>query len=321
MNVGGHECYLCGNELSYAFASTDYITKEVFSVYWCGKCSLWQTVPRLSTAELAPYYAGVYYKQRKSFTDSHINRVRLRHIENARTHTDTGRIIVDIGCGNGALVEMLIARGWDAQGTEVAPPEHFVSENVRNHISIGEFSQLSFPSETFDVATIWHVLEHLPDPRTYLKELHRTQKQNGLLIIEVPNIDSWQARLTKQNWFNLDVPRHVFHFNPESITRLLEEEGFRITRLSHYSAVYSLYGWIQSLLNLTTQRKNILFDILNKKITPKNYASHGIRKWELFTTALLVVPCVLISVPLTFAESISKRGGIITVYATHVPLP
>lgn len=314
MNESELRCYLCGSALSYALASTDYITGEVFSIYRCDTCTLRHTIPHLGTKALTRYYAGVYYKQRKSFTDSHINRVRLRHIEHART-AGAGRSIVDIGCGNGALIEMLIAHGWDARGTEVAPPEHFVNETVREHIYVGEFSHSSFPSETFDTATIWHVLEHVSDPRAYLRELHRTQKRNGLLIIEVPNIDSWQARLTRRNWFNLDVPRHVFHFTPESITRLLEEEGYRVTLISHYSAVYSFYGFVQSLLNLVTRRKNILFDMLNKKITFKNYASQGVQRWELLATVLLTLPCAVLSVPLTLAESVCKKGGIITVYS------
>lgn len=317
MSAPEHYCYLCGSALSSAFTATDYITGDIFLIYRCMVCSLRQTLPHLTTEELAPYYAGVYYKQRKSFTDNHINRVRLRHIEHARTYADLGRTIVDIGCGNGALVEMLLARGWDAQGTEMAPPEHFVSEAVQHHVHIGEFSHLVFPPDTFDTATLWHVLEHVSDPRVYLKALHKAEKQDGLLVIEVPNIDSWQARLTKRNWFNLDVPRHVFHFTPESVTKILTEEGFRITRLSHYSAVYSFYGWVQSMLNLVTRRNNILFDALNKKITVHNYAAHGIAWWELLITALLVFPCALLSAPLTLAESVCKKGGIITIYARN----
>src|SRR5205823_852702 len=99
---------------------------------------------------------------------------------------------------------------------------------------------------------------------------------------------------------------------------LLEQEGFRVIRISHYSAVYSFYGWVQSMLNVVTRRKNILFDILNKKITAKNYTTHGVEGWELLATILLMFPAVVLSVPLTLAESLCKKGGIITVYARNV---
>lgn len=307
-------CYLCRGPLSFAFYSTDYITSQPFSVHRCDVCSLQQTLPRLTTSELALFYRDIYYKKRKSVTDQYINRARVRRIASIAA---PGRRIVDIGCGNGALVEMLMAEGWDAYGTEVAPPEHFVNDAVTERIYLGEFDQAPFLHKPFDIATFWHVFEHLPDPRSYLKILRQSQKPGGALIIEVPNIDSWQAQLYPQRWFNLDVPRHAFHFTPKSLTRLLAEEGYTVTHISHYSAVYSLYGWVQSLLNLVTRRSNILFDLLNNKISLKNYNAHGITWWELALTLLLAAPATVVALPLTLLETFWKKGGIITVYATR----
>lgn len=304
-------CMVCGGMFSPKYPSNDYITGEHFTVSTCSSCGLGHTLPEVMPEDLPRYYARGYYKKRKSGADAYINRSRFRNI----TRRSHGTRMLDIGCGNGALLEIFEKAGWSAAGVEKAPPEHFVSEAVQKKIFIGDLRDAPFAPRSFDVITFFHVLEHLPEPRAYMEKARELLALNGLLVIEVPNIASFQARMTGGAWFNLDVPRHVFHFTPLSLTRLLDETGFRLEKEAHYSPVYSFFGFLQSLLNLATHRTNILFDVLNGKITLGNYRKRNIRFSDLLVTALVLAPAVALALPLTLFESLVKRGGIIILYA------
>ena len=299
-------CVVCGAPLTYTCTSKDYISGEQFTIFSCTSCGLGVTLPRVSGNNLARYYSEGYYKKRKSEADAYINRTRLKKV----MRMSAGKKLLDVGCGNGALIEVFENAGWDAQGSEMAPPEHFVSDSVPKKIFIGDIRATPFSPKSFDVITLFHVLEHMTEPRESLEKVRTLLRDGGLLVIEVPNQASGQARLTKGRWFNVDVPRHVFHFTPRSLTLILEKTGFRIERISHYSPIYSYYGFVQSLLNLVTTRNNVLFDALNGKITRANF-----KTWDVLMTALFVLPAVVVATPLTMLESFFKRGGIITAYA------
>jgi len=310
------KCPLCGSPTAHACTSTDYISDERFSIVACPSCGLGQTLPRVPATDLSKYYMQGYYKKRKSGADEYINRARLKRVSSMAA--GTGKRMLDVGSGNGALVEKFGHAGWDARGIEMAPPEHFVSSEVQKKIFIGDVLEAPFEPHSFDVITLFHVLEHLTEPKASLAKIHTLLRENGLLVIEVPNRASWQARLTGGTWFNLDVPRHVFHFTPRSLTMLLEQSGFRVEHISHYSRIYSLYGLAQSILNMMTQRGNILFDMLNGKLSFTNRAAQGVKVSDMLLTILFAVPATLIAVPLTILESLFKQGGIITVYAHPV---
>ncbi len=305
-------CVICDTPLSWQIASDDYLSSERFEVHFCPSCGLGRTLPVVAPEDLGKYYAAGYYKKRKSGADTHINNGRFRRVKERSGGT---KRVLDVGCGNGGLVETFTHAGWEARGVEMAPPEHFVSDEVQKKIFIGDVRTAPYEPHSFDVITLFHVLEHLPEPRSYLKKARELLSNNGLLVIEVPNVASLQARMTRGKWFNLDVPRHVFHFTPISLTTITEQSGFTIEEVSHYSRIYSLFGFLQSLLNLVTHRNNILFDLLNGKITWGNYAAQQIRLSDCILTAIFCVPAFTIALPLTFIETIFKRGGIITVYA------
>jgi len=306
------ECVLCGALVTPFVTSEDYISGEEFTVYTCPSCGLGRTLPQKAPAELSQYYAKGYYKKRKSGADEYINRLRFKKVSRM---AGTKKRILDVGCGNGALVETFSAAGWEAAGIEMAPPEHFVSNDAQKKIFIGDIREAPYPPKSFDVITLFHVLEHLSEPREYLAKIRELLTDGGLLVIEVPNLASVQARLTGGKWFNLDVPRHVFHFTTHALAKMLEQSGFRIEHTTHYSPVYSFFGFLQSLLNLVTRRSNILFDLLNGKISLRNYASQRIRFLDLFLTALFFAPALALALPLTIIESCAKRGGIIVFYA------
>lgn len=145
-----------------------------------------------------------------------------------------GRRLLDIGCGAGRYLEFAKQLGWEVHGVERDPD---VAERVRQRIgatvACDRFESVRYPDRSFDVVSFWHVIEHLYDPRAALKEARRILKPNGYVLIGVPNYDCWQRKVFGRWWWYWEVPRHFWHFTPETLNELLKQSGFRIERLYH----------------------------------------------------------------------------------------
>jgi len=87
------------------------------------------------------------------------------------------------------------------------------------------------PDESFDLVTMWHVLEHVPYPRKTLAVCGRLLAANGRIVIAIPNLHGWEARLLGRNWAWLELPRHLHFFSPDNVRRLLEESGFKVEKV------------------------------------------------------------------------------------------
>ena len=135
---------------------------------------------------------------------------------------------LDIGQGTGEFLHYLKQRNWDVKGIE--PNESarkFAKENYDIDV-FGEEELKVLPRESFDLISLWHVLEHVPDLHGRMDDIARLISKNGILIIAVPNLDSPDFAYYREKWAALDVPRHLYHFTPESMTRLLELSGFQL---------------------------------------------------------------------------------------------
>ena len=115
-------------------------------------------------------------------------------------------------------------------------------------VFIGKLDEADFPHRYFDTITFWHTLEHLPDPSAALVETNRILKPKGQLLISVPNFQSWQARIMKSDWYHLDIPRHLYHFTPKTITQLLQKTGFRVEIMDFISPAHDRDGITYSML-------------------------------------------------------------------------
>ena len=103
------------------------------------------------------------------------------------------------------------------------------------------------PDNAFDLVILWHALEHLPDPSGALCAIRGLLRDGGRLVVAVPNLASWQARLLKARWFHLDVPRHLWHFTPETLEHLLRVTGFQVVARSYCLPAYELRGWFEAI--------------------------------------------------------------------------
>ncbi|NPA90716.1 MAG: methyltransferase domain-containing protein [Chloroflexi bacterium] len=147
-----------------------------------------------------------------------------------------GARALDLGCGDGAYVQALEGLGWRAVGVDLVPPPHPA-------LIPADAQALPFATGVFHLVTLWHVLEHVPDPRRVLAESSRVLSPSGLLCLEVPHPHSWQAHLWGTRWLHWDPSRHRWHFSPQTLTTLLQETGFHVQWVHTWP---NAPGWVDS---------------------------------------------------------------------------
>lgn len=204
-----------------------------YQVAACDLCQFRFTRPLPSAQELSALYPAVYYQEGcssgwmrlKGILHSVVIRDRVRTLRGKRP----GRIL-DVGCGDADFLHVLRSRGWEVVATDTSAAAAALAASKGIEVHHGELPAAHFPQRSFDAVTLWHVLEHVPDPRQLLREIRRILKDDGLLVAEVPNSDCWTAGLTGEDWFPLDVPRHLQHFTAATLRAMLMSEGFEVVR-------------------------------------------------------------------------------------------
>ncbi|WP_324720202.1 class I SAM-dependent methyltransferase [Salinimicrobium sp. HB62] len=210
------------------------VTGEVFELRKAKDLDLLATFPKPDLDKLPAYYKSEKYishtDSKKGFLDKIYQKVKdlmlskkLNWIE--REKPGQGNIL-DIGAGTGDFLLAAKKRGWKVFGAEP-------NSGARNLASKKGLPLIdntkSFPSHSFDVITMWHVLEHVPDLEEQISELNRLLKPDGLLVIAVPNFKSYDARKYKEFWAAYDVPRHLYHFSPSAMKEIFSSAGFFLT--------------------------------------------------------------------------------------------
>ena len=230
-------CPLCkSSEGRSLFEATDRLglAKGSFTVFQCGSCGLAYLNPRPDQSELGGYYPSTYWGGRQKGLREYIRakeeeskeRYKLQALE--RAGVSSGRVI-DIGCGRGEFLAYLQKKGFVVHGLE--PGDEAARQGKEEYgldIIHGTLGSAKLPDSYFDAATLWHVLEHLPDPLAALTEVRGALKPGGRLFIAVPDFGGWQAEFFKEGWFGVDAPRHLTHFTRHTLASMLEEAGFRV---------------------------------------------------------------------------------------------
>jgi 2-polyprenyl-3-methyl-5-hydroxy-6-metoxy-1,4-benzoquinol methylase len=153
-----------------------------------------------------------------------------RKLVQQTTGKKTGDLL-DVGAGTGAFSKIMKDAGWVVTGLE---PDETARKNA---FDINGLQLLSpdhlyqFSADSFDAITMWHVLEHVHDLHGYLDKYHSILRNGGRLVIAVPNYTSYDAAIYQQFWAAYDVPRHLYHFSPESMSNLADKKGFRINSI------------------------------------------------------------------------------------------
>ncbi|MFQ5648893.1 MAG: class I SAM-dependent methyltransferase [bacterium] len=139
--------------------------------------------------------------------------------------------LLDVGCGTGEFLHEMKKHGWQVAGTEQdAHAARFAQEEYGLQVATCDLAACDFQSGSFDVVTLWHVLEHVHEPGALLQRVADLLREDGVILAAMPNIASWDAGYYGANWVPLDAPRHLTHFTPQSVTRLCEQLDLRLVR-------------------------------------------------------------------------------------------
>jgi SAM-dependent methyltransferase len=308
------KCRLCG---ASSFDTHVRFPDHHISILKCRRCGLMISHPFPDPDQIHHKYQGDFYtaegQRFKGWAEILSRFFRIRRAVIVDKQFGPKKAILDVGCGRGLMIHELKKRGWDVSGTQISKTAAaHIHRTLGIDCFVGDLTLSPFPGGAFDMITMWHVMEHLPDPFLYLSHCRRLLKPQGYLMVEVPNAESWSAKVTRDAWMGWDPNHHLYHFTPVTLSLALKEAGFLPLKWGNFSWEYGPFTTLQSFLNLMGQRE-ALFSSL--KI---NGGEPGFRKGSdqdnltVFAKALLfVMPALLISL----ISSACARGEVIRVLA------
>lgn len=228
---GARSCGACGGDTrtDVARPASTYAPRGEFGIATCERCGSGRTVPVPQPEELSAFYAKEY-KYDAHLLIAEEKRWRARHIlDTALGASASARRVLDVGCMYGYLLEEARARGVkDAMGVELSagPAKAAVANGLDVFCgSIEDFAKKD-PGK-FDLVVAQHVLEHVPDPVSFLTHARELLAPGGKVCIAVPNYDARARKVFREAWGWYQVPVHLHHFGPRGLTSVLEEAGFR----------------------------------------------------------------------------------------------
>ncbi len=288
-----------------------------FEVHRCPTCGMGRTWPDVPPREIGRFYPAVYYGTENVRFNPLLERLtrlfRLRRARVVRNRVKAGTAL-DVGCGRGFTLSYLKSLGFKAHGMEFSDTAAWHARNVLGiEVETGDFLTSRHQKDLYNVVIFWHSLEHLPSPIEALRRANELLKKGGILVVAVPNFDSFQARLFGRYWFHLDIPRHYFHFGKNALTKTLHSQGFRIVQTDHFNFEQNPYGWLQSFYNALGFDNNFLYSILKNKTARTHQISQHLIQAVL--TMILLPLFTLLSLALMLFETALRQGGSIEVYA------
>jgi SAM-dependent methyltransferase len=216
--------------------------------------------------------------------------------------------LLDAGAGRGRLVAAANLAGYEAFGLEPSPRGGEAAGVWRDRIHHTGIEAAQLDPGSLDAVTLWHVLEHLEDPRLALERIRGWLAPRGAVLVGVPNLDSLQARLGGPRWYHLDVPRHRTHFTTRGLHHLLAAEGFSIRRTYQLVLEHNPFGMWQTLVSTFTSTPSYLYNLL-KRNAPA-------RSPDLLVTAAAIPLAPLVGA-LELMAGLAGHGGTIAVVASR----
>ena len=264
-------CNLCGAD------DTAPVTElDGFHIVRCRQCGLIYVNPRYREQLLQQIYTATYYDHDGIKNglelfgyDNYLGdeeNIKITFAKRLRTierYASKGRLL-DVGCATGFFLDLARRQGWEVLGSEVSDfCARWARERFDLDVRLGILQDLAFDSQSFDVITMWDVIEHVPDPSAELREVHRILRDGGLLSLITPDVGSLVARLLGSRWEEFRrVREHIYFFSRRTMTQTLRKAGFHVLKIEFADKVFYLgpamqrlkyYTWDGMLTNTATR--------------------------------------------------------------------
>ncbi len=234
-----------------------------FAMVKCHGCGVGLTEPRPACGDLHRFYPTDYrpHKAKPVKSEDRVGWFSGCPERKRLTPFGQGRLL-DFGCGGGSYLSRMRKQGWKAAGVDSNREtcERLSAEGFAAHH--GTLPHPDLKAQSFDAITMWQSLEHVPDPVAVLQSAWDLLAPKGKLFVAVPTWDSWNFARYGQDWFGVDMPRHLIHFTPKSLSQVIDKAGFELlslTRLNHPE-------WLRrSAKNRTAKQGSLLDSLLAAK--------------------------------------------------------
>lgn len=261
-----NKCFNCGHSKIVDYTKVPdrhYGIKGEYTMSKCENCELVFMDPMPNEIELASFYPeDSYYSYHIDIykEEGWLKKIMRKILFLDFTVKDpffakVGSIL-DIGCGNGWTLFQFKKKGWQVAGVEPSKIGAEIGNKAGLNIFNGDLMGAKFDSNSFDYIRSNHSFEHIHNPNEILSEVHRILKNDGKLLIGVPNIGGVNSKVFKDYWYYLGAPVHTFNYNSKTLCEILIKNGFKIEKVNYNSTWAGILGSIQIYLNRSTEKKS-----------------------------------------------------------------
>lgn len=246
------KCPWCDSEKTqmHLWVKDYFLTGEAFEIHECLKCGLLFTEPRPDSNHIGKYYQSEeYYSHQENKSGfipkiyESVKKVNLKHKRKLATKGMKVGTMLEIGCGVGDFLHEMEQRGWNCTGIEPSKEAKAIAQNRVKANILNPEDLATLKDESFDLITMWHVLEHVDNLKDEVRHLQRLLKKGGRLVLALPNFKSTDAEYYREYWAAYDVPRHLNHFCRESINNIFKTTKLQLKKIDKlvWDAYYISY--------------------------------------------------------------------------------
>lgn len=309
-------CPLCGSDARHVLlddlGDRQGVTAMRFRIVKCADCGDAYLSPRPTMEALGRFYpAGYWYTEGeaprglvarvKAIEAAYRRALLMSEVKRLTAIAPSGGRLLDVGCGSGDIVKLAGEAGLAAQGVEFAAEAVAYAREARGlDVRVGTLESAAYPDAAFDVVSLFHVLEHVPDPVATLAEARRVLAPGGAVVIQVPNFASAQSRLFGARWHAVEAPRHFHHFTPATLRRAVEASGLAVEAIDHHSFRCAPVSWVSSVF---------------PSLEPHVFLMKEQRGQSQLVAKALYLALTWAFAPAAWLESVAGHGGFMTLVA------